>query len=68
TAGCSGVVPGSMWYTGTCPRVVVVPRGFDRGRDGEELMREIKPGYGDRSPRPRVSPLSGRLAEFAKRR
>jgi hypothetical protein len=32
------------------------------------LVREVKPGYFDRPPRPRVSPLSERLAEFAKRR
>ncbi|MEU7905363.1 hypothetical protein [Actinoplanes sp. NPDC049118] len=48
-------------------RLLKRPR-FDWGRDGEALMREVKPGYYDRPPRPRVSPLSERLAEFAKRR
>jgi hypothetical protein len=48
-------------------RLLKRPR-FDWGRDGEALMREIKPSYFDRPPRPRVSPLSERLAEFAKRR
>ncbi|MFI5840150.1 hypothetical protein ACIA8K_10620 [Catenuloplanes sp. NPDC051500] len=48
-------------------RLLKRPR-FDWNRDGETLMREIKPGYFDRPPRPRVSPLSERLAEFAKRR
>ena len=40
----------------------------DWNRDGEELLREVKPAYYDCPPRPRVSPLSERLAEFAKRR
>jgi hypothetical protein len=48
-------------------RLLKRPR-FDWSRDGEALMREVKPGYFDRPPRPRVSPLSERLAEFAKRR
>ncbi|GAA0476179.1 hypothetical protein Ade02nite_42540 [Paractinoplanes deccanensis] len=48
-------------------RLLKRPR-FDWDRDGEQLMREVKPGYFDRPPRPRVSPLSERLAEFAKRR
>jgi len=48
-------------------RLLKRPR-FDWRRDGEELMREVKPGYFDQPPRPRVSPLSERLAEFAKRR
>ncbi len=48
-------------------RLLKRPR-FDWGRDGEALLREVKPGYFDRPPRPRVSPLSERLAEFAKRR
>jgi hypothetical protein len=46
-------------------RLLKRPR-FDWSRDGEALMREIKPDYFDRPPRPRVSPLSERLAEFAK--
>jgi hypothetical protein len=41
-------------------RLLKRPR-FDWNRDGEELMREVKPGYFVRSPRPRVSPLSERL-------
>ncbi|GAB7048204.1 hypothetical protein [Catenuloplanes indicus] len=48
-------------------RLLKRPR-FDWGRDGEALMREIKPSYFDRPPHPRVSPLSERLAELAKRR
>jgi hypothetical protein len=48
-------------------RLLKRPR-FDWNRDGEKLMREVKPGYYDRPPRPRVSPLSERLAEFAERR
>jgi hypothetical protein len=48
-------------------RLLKRPR-FDWNRDGEELMREVKPGYFVRSPRPQVSPLSGRLAAFAARR
>jgi hypothetical protein len=35
---------------------------FEWSRDGEELMREVKPGYYVRPPRPRVSPVSERLA------
>lgn len=41
---------------------------FDWNRDGEGLLREFKSGYFDRPPRPRVSPLSERLAEFARSR
>jgi len=48
-------------------RLLKRPR-FDWSRDGEDLLRELKPGYYARPPRPRVSPLSERLAEFAKRR
>jgi len=48
-------------------RLLKRPR-FDWSRDGEELMREIKPDYYARPQRPRVSPLSERLAQFAKRR
>jgi hypothetical protein len=48
-------------------RLLKRPR-FDWSRDGDALMREVKAGYFDRPPRPRVSPLSERLAEFAKRR
>jgi hypothetical protein len=48
-------------------RLLKRPR-FDWNRDGEELLREVKPTYYERPPRPRVSPLSERLAEFAKRR
>ncbi|MEU8242067.1 hypothetical protein AB0C07_27760 [Actinoplanes missouriensis] len=47
-------------------RLLKRPR-FGWSRDGEALMREVKPGYFERSPRPRVSPLSERLAEFVKR-
>lgn len=48
-------------------RLLKRPR-FDWVRDGEALMREFKPLYFHRLPRPRVSPLSERLAEFARRR
>ncbi|MDP9797468.1 hypothetical protein J2S43_005980 [Catenuloplanes nepalensis] len=37
---------------------------FDWNRDGETLLREVKPGYYARPPRPRVSPVSERLAAF----
>jgi hypothetical protein len=47
-------------------RLLKRPR-FDWNRDGEELMREVKPGYYVRPPRPRVSPLGERLAAFATR-
>ena len=49
------------------PRWRKRPR-FDWSRDGEALMREVKPGCFGRPPRPRVSSLSERSAEFAKRR
>lgn len=48
-------------------RLLKRPR-FEWSRDGEELMREAKPGYFARPPRPRVSPVSERLAAFAQRR
>ena len=48
-------------------RVLRRPR-FEWDRDGEELMREVKPDYFARPPRPRVSPVSERLAAFARRR
>ncbi|MFD1366803.1 hypothetical protein [Actinoplanes sichuanensis] len=48
-------------------RLLKRPR-FDWSRDGEALLREVKPEYFDRSPRPRVSPLNERLAQFARRR
>jgi hypothetical protein len=48
-------------------RLLKRPR-FDWKRDCEGLLREVKPGYFDRPPRPRVSPLSERLADYAKRR
>lgn len=47
-------------------RLLKRPR-FEWSRDGEALMREVKPGYFDRPPRPQVSPLSERLAGFANR-
>ncbi|WP_051799909.1 hypothetical protein [Catenuloplanes japonicus] len=37
---------------------------FDWTRDGETLLREVKPGYYAQPPRPRVSPVSERLAAF----
>lgn len=48
-------------------RVLKRPR-FEWGRDGEKLLRELKPEYFARPPRPRVSPVSDRLAAFAERR
>ncbi|MEV0610804.1 hypothetical protein AB0I61_31035 [Polymorphospora rubra] len=47
-------------------RVLKRPR-FEWGRDGEELLRELKPDYYARPPRPRVSPVSDRLAAFVDR-
>lgn len=47
-------------------RVLKRPR-FDWTRDGEELMREAKPDYYARPPRPRMSPVSERLAAFVER-
>jgi hypothetical protein len=48
-------------------RLLKRPR-FDWNRDGEELMCEVRPGYYARLPRPRVSPVSERLAAFVERR
>lgn len=48
-------------------RVLKRPR-FEWGRDGEKLLRELKPDYFARPPRPRVSPVSDRLAAFVDRR
>jgi hypothetical protein len=48
-------------------RLLKRPR-FDWARDGEELLRTAKAGYFARVPRPRVSPLSERLAAYAGRR
>lgn len=45
-------------------RVLKRPK-FEWHRDGEELLRQVKPGYFARPPRPRVSPVSERLAAFA---
>jgi hypothetical protein len=48
-------------------RLLKRPR-FEWSRDGEKMLRELKPGYYARSPRPRVSPVSERLEAFARRR
>ena len=48
-------------------RLLKRPR-FEWSRDGEELMRETKPDYYARPPRPRVSPVSERLAAYAAQR
>jgi hypothetical protein len=48
-------------------RLLKRPR-FDWARDGEELLRTAKADYFARVPRPRVSPLSERLAAYAGRR
>ena len=48
-------------------RLLKRPR-FEWSRDGEELMRETKPDYYARPPRPRVSPVSERLATYAAQR
>jgi hypothetical protein len=48
-------------------RVLKRPR-FEWSRDGEDLMREAKADYYARPPRPRVSPVSERLATFARQR
>ncbi|WP_212995527.1 hypothetical protein [Winogradskya consettensis] len=37
---------------------------FDWSRDAENLLREIKPDYYTRPPRPHISPVSERLAAF----
>jgi hypothetical protein len=48
-------------------RLLKRPR-FDWARDGEELLRAAKAAHFARVPRPRVSPLSERLAAYAGRR
>ncbi|WP_084757081.1 hypothetical protein [Micromonospora cremea] len=48
-------------------RLLRKPR-FDWTRDGEELLRAYKPEHFRRAPRPRVSPVSERLAAHARRR
>jgi hypothetical protein len=48
-------------------RLLRRPR-FDWARDGEELLRTAKAAYFARTPRPRVSPVSERLAAYAGRR
>ncbi len=48
-------------------RLLKRPR-FDWARDGEELLRTAKAAHFARVPRPRVSPLSERLAAYAGRR
>ncbi|MFF5181954.1 hypothetical protein ACFY2Q_28390 [Micromonospora sp. NPDC000316] len=48
-------------------RLLKKPR-FDWTRDGEELLRAHKPEHFRRAPRPRVSPVSERLAAYARRR
>jgi hypothetical protein len=45
-------------------RVLKRPR-FEWERDGEALLREFKADYFTREPRPRVSPVSARLAAVA---
>ena len=48
-------------------RLLKRPR-FDWGRDGEQLLRTTKAAYFARAPRPGVSPVSARLADYAARR
>jgi hypothetical protein len=48
-------------------RLLKRPR-FDWARDGEELLRTTKANYFAGAPRPRVSPVSDRLAAYAGRR
>ena len=48
-------------------RLLKRPR-FDWTADGEKLLRTVKAAYFARVPRPRVSPLSERLAAYAGRR
>jgi hypothetical protein len=48
-------------------RLLKRPR-FGWARDGEELLRTAKAAYFARAPRPRVSPVSARLAAYAGRR
>jgi hypothetical protein len=47
-------------------RLLRRPR-FDWARDGEELLRTAKAASFARVPRPRVSPVSERLAAYAGR-
>ncbi len=44
-------------------RLLKRPR-FDWSRDGEKLLRELRPDYFAHPPRPAVSPVSDRLAAF----
>jgi hypothetical protein len=48
-------------------RLLKRPR-FDWDRDGEQLLRTAKAAYFARAPRPGVSPVSARLADYAARR
>jgi hypothetical protein len=48
-------------------RLLKKPR-FKWRADGEQLLRACKPGYFDTPVRPRVSPVSERLADYARRR
>ncbi len=48
-------------------RLLKRPR-FDWNRDAEQLLRQTKADYFSRTPRPRVSPVSERLAAVAGRR
>lgn len=48
-------------------RLLKKPR-FDWAADGEQLLRDCKPGYLNTPVRPKVSPVSERLADYARRR
>lgn len=48
-------------------RLLKKPR-FDWAADGEQLLRSCKPGYFDTPVRPKVSPVSERVADYARRR
>jgi hypothetical protein len=48
-------------------RLLKRPR-FQWAADGEQLLREFKPDYFDRPPRPKVSPVSERLVDYARQR
>jgi hypothetical protein len=48
-------------------RLLKRPR-FDWAHDGEDTLRALKPEHFRRVPRPRVSPVSDRLAAYADRR
>ncbi len=48
-------------------RLLKKPR-FDWTRDGEDLLRAYKPEHFRQVPRPRISPVSERLAAYARRR